>query len=746
MFLQGLWPLKLDWDDVIDEEKLHEWSKFESEAKSLDELRFSRCYRGRKEAADDFQLHVFADSSMKAKCAVAYYRFCYENGEGGVSLVSSRVRVTPLKRVTIPRLELDAVRMGINLAATIVEESSVKVQRIVLWTDSLICRHWLTQPSRRYKDYVAHRIVDFQEKVESLEQNGVNVNIRYVPTEINVADIGTRGASPPYLDHDSSWQLGPAFLRNPENEWPCGPTEQVCDDPSELRKFAHSGTVCVFSESNLIDLEDYSTLWKAKRVVACVLRCVQKFKATLTKASVLVNRSPSVEELQQAENVLIRIAQRESFGREVDCLVRGEPIPKNSKLVKITPVIDDKGLLRAKGRLENAPIDFDAKHPIVVDSKSRFGQLLIAHYHTQLAHGPVDHVCNEIRQRYWIVGGKSAVKKFSQSCLVCKRKKSRPSPPLMSALPERRVTPYCPPFFHTFVDLFGPIKVKERRSQVKRWGVIFTCSTVRAVYLDVVETLETDSFLSCFFRFGTKRGYPRTLTSDQGTNFIGAAREMREAVNNFDHEKIRDSMLESNTEWIFNQPTASHMNGVVERLIRSVKQALAVVLHGQVLTQGVLTTSLAIVEATLNSRPLTTPSDDPQDLTAITPNSFLIQRSSSSPPIANVQEREINSRKKYRQALALANMFWDRWRREYLPSLIVRPKWTSESRNLEEGDVVLIMEPNVARDHWPLARVVKVLPSSDGRVRKVEVKTQSGILTRPVTKLCLLEERAMTRK
>ena len=106
----------------------------------------------------------------------------------GVSLVSSRVCVTPLKRITNPRLELDAARMGINLAATIVEESSVKVQRIVLWTDSLICRHWLTQPSRRYKDYVAHRIVDFQQKVESLKQNGVNVNIRYAPTEINVAE------------------------------------------------------------------------------------------------------------------------------------------------------------------------------------------------------------------------------------------------------------------------------------------------------------------------------------------------------------------------------------------------------------------------------------------------------------------------------------------------------------------------------------------------------------------------------
>jgi len=136
---------------------------------------------------------------MQAECAVAYYHFCSENGEVGLSLGSSRVRVTPLKGITIPRLELDAARMGINLAATIVEESSFKVQRIVLWTDSLICRHWLTQPNRRYKDYVAHRIIDFQQKGESLEQNVVNMNIRYISTEINVADIGTRGTPPPCL-------------------------------------------------------------------------------------------------------------------------------------------------------------------------------------------------------------------------------------------------------------------------------------------------------------------------------------------------------------------------------------------------------------------------------------------------------------------------------------------------------------------------------------------------------------------
>jgi len=105
-----------------------------------------------------------------------------------------------------------------------------------------------------------------------------------------------------------------------------------------------------------------------------------------------------------------------------------------------------------------------------------------------------------------------------------------------------------------FVDLFGPIKVTECRSQVKRWGVIFTCAT--GVYVDVVETLETDYFLSCLPVFEVDE--TGTLTSDQGTNFIGAAREMREAVNNFDHEKIRDSMIKCRMDF---QP----INGVAHR-------------------------------------------------------------------------------------------------------------------------------------------------------------------------------------
>lgn len=212
VFLQELWPLKLDWDDLIDDERLQVRTKIEEEARKLDELGFPRRYRRRSEAASDYQVLVFSGSSMQAECAVGYYRFVYESEDVDVSLVSARTLVTPLKRQTIPRLELDALRIGINVAATIVKECDVEVKRLVLWTDSIICKHWLTQPSRWYKDFVAHRIVNFQERVESIEQKGVDVAARYVPSELNAVDIGTRGVTPSNLDSDSTWQRGLAFL------------------------------------------------------------------------------------------------------------------------------------------------------------------------------------------------------------------------------------------------------------------------------------------------------------------------------------------------------------------------------------------------------------------------------------------------------------------------------------------------------------------------------------------------------
>jgi hypothetical protein len=188
--------------------------------------------------------------------------------------------------------------------------------------------------------------------------------------------------------------------------------------------------------------------------------------------------------------------------------------------------------------------------------------------------------------------------------------------PFMADLPEGRVAHEDPPFTNTGVDLFGPISVKQGRKKLKRYGVLFTCLSVRCVHLDVVECADTDAFINCLRRFTNRRGCPRTVYSDRGTNFVGAANELKEFISSLDNHKIRDFASSISINWDFNPPSAPHMGGAWERLVRSTKEVLSGLTNEKVLTDFQLSTLLTEVEGILNSRPLTHVSDDPDDLQA----------------------------------------------------------------------------------------------------------------------------------
>ena len=198
-------------------------------------------------------------------------------------------------------------------------------------------------------------------------------------------------------------------------------------------------------------------------------------------------------------------------------------------------------------------------------------------------------------------------------------------------------------------------------------------------------------------------------------------------------------MLQENVEWRFSPPAAPHFGGAWERLVRSVKRALQITIGRQALTDESLLTFLTEVEALLNSRPLTHVSDDPEDFEALTPNHFLLGRASPNLPPGIFHDSDITSRKRWRHGQRLVDHFWQRWRREYLPSLTVRHKWKTEGREIKAGDLVLLVEDNLPRGVWPLGRVIRTIPGADGRVRAAEVKTATGQKTRPAVRLCVLD-------
>lgn len=309
----------------------------------------------------------------------------------------------------------------------------------------------------------------------------------------------------------------------------------------------------------------------------------------------------------------------------------------------------------------------------------------------------------------------------------------------MADLPSERVTPDKPPFSFVGVDCFGPFVVKRGRSQVKRYGCIFTCLTMRAIHIEKLDSLEADSFINGFMRFCARRGVPEKVRSDNGTNFVAGERELREAMQSWkDDGKVKAHLLQKEIKWEFNPPAASHMGGIWERQIRTVRKVLNVILREQTLDDERLSTLFCEVESIVNGRPLTVLSDDPDDEGPLTPNHLLLLRGGPKLPPGQFDQSDIYGRR-WRHVQFLSDQFWKRWVREYLPILQLRRKWLQPKRNFQVGDVVLILGEKTPRKNWPMGRIVQTYPGKDGLVRSAQIKTSSSILTRPVTKLCLLE-------
>ena len=305
----------------------------------------------------------------------------------------------------------------------------------------------------------------------------------------------------------------------------------------------------------------------------------------------------------------------------------------------------------------------------------------------------------------------------------------------MSDLPEERLESGNPPFCYTGVDCFGPFLIKVGRKEVKRYCCIFTCLNTRAVHLEKLDTMETDSFVDAFNRFVARRGVPKKMWSDNGTNFVGGRTEMQRASK----LKVDRHAVRRDVEWHFNPPGASHMGGIWERLIRTARKVLLGLIGNNCrLSDEGLQTLFCEVKMIINSRPITKVSDDINDSAALTPNHLLLLAECPSLPPGVFTETDVYKRR-WRCVQHFANVFWNQWLKQYLPELHKRAKWFKSHRNLKIGDLVLVTEENTPRGVWPLRLIKEVIESKDGLVRSVKVKTRSSYLHRPVTKIVLLE-------
>ena len=325
---------------------------------------------------------------------------------------------------------------------------------------------------------------------------------------------------------------------------------QVNSDDPELKKDLVVSYMLATPDV-LSALEMHVSYWsRMVRVVALVIR----FKNNLVSAikhkasNKTLNENQSLLDtslMEEAKNIIIKMVQKRSRNVEFKWLKSmkdktwgNKALGRRGKILRLNPFLDKDGIIRVGGRLDNCFISNNCKHPILLPKDGKVTTLIIQHHHKMAAHGGRGITLNQIRSSgYWIVGANSAVKNFIFRCVDCRRLRGRIREQKMADLPACRLTETAP-FTHCGVDIFGPFIVKQRRNEVKRYGAMFTCMASRAVHIEVTFSLDSDSFILALRRLLARRGNVPSIYSDNGSNFIGAKRELRKAYEEMDDDKI----------------------------------------------------------------------------------------------------------------------------------------------------------------------------------------------------------------
>ena len=597
------------------------------------------------------------------------------------------------------------------------EELDVAELKVFYWTDSMTVLRYLRNVSTSFKTFVAHRVQQIQDITDINSWN-------YVPTDKNPADLASRGMSPEDEPKMDLWVNGPQFLK--ENSEYTGLFEEPSADETvlETRQCGASCSVDVFEEMSL----RYSNYHRLKRALCWLMKFCEFFQKET------VNLQLSVFELNKAEEFLLKIVQKKAFAAEIKALQLNKPVPPSSHVRVFYPTMRN-GLVCVGGRLQNTSEDTE-KHPIILP-EHHVTELIIRELHERNGHIGSNQTLSTLRRKFYILRGYKQVKRVLQNCVKCRKHHGRPMQQLMGELPKERVAATKPPFTFVGVDYFGPFSVKYRRGTVKRYGCLFTCLTTRAVHIEIAHSMDSDSFIMALHRFIARRGKPSKIVSDNGTNFVGAEKELADQVESINSKRVDDEMLIEGIEWQFNPPHAPHMGGIWERLIKSVKGILLQLVGNRLLNDEELLTFMSEVEKILNDRPLTRMGSDARDATPLTPNHLLLLRSNGCDSQLDNDDHSI--RRRWKTVQRIANAFFERFIVEYLPTLQTRSKWATVQDNIKINDVVLVIDEDSPRGQWPLGLVLSVEKASDGLVRAAEVRCNGKKKRRPITKLVFLE-------
>ncbi|UYV70022.1 hypothetical protein LAZ67_7001494 [Cordylochernes scorpioides] len=602
------------------------------------------------------------------------------------TLFGSKARVDPLKKLTIPKLELQGCVLGTRFAILLPFELRLpKVDREVFWSDSKTVLAWIRSEAGRHKGKRQKEPTgDGFQQARILLIYRPDLKHRF---HLNLRTCGT---------------LGQNSLKDQKRSCP--------------RK-QKAKTLGIILATRILKLGDDSRFSPSTFTV-------------------------SPEEYRSAVRTLVQWVQTESFPREIAELAKGR-IVKKAKIARLFPCLIN-GNICLKGRILQAnKVPAKQKTPAILPSDHHVTELLIQAEHERCAHQGSETLLNNLRGRFWIIDGRQTVLRSIRNCPRCRLSRASPVIPEMGQLPHYRLAAYQRPFTFTGLDAFEPFTVTVGRRHEKRWIIIFTCLVTRAIHLEVVHALSTDEFMMGLFRFIDTRGRPDTIYSDNGTNFVGEGNELKLAASEIDFEVMSTSGRFGPVIWEFNPPAAPHFGGAWERLIKSVKKCLRATLNEVNSNDTTLIIALKSAENIINSRPLTYVSTHPTEEDSLTLNHFLHGANDAGPSIPKlIETNNRDLKEQWKRAQQLNNEFYIEWTRDYIPKHITRNKWHHQTKLIRTGDLVFPVDELHPRNMWKRGFVSDVHFGPDGQVRVATITTkQNGkavIYKRPVTKICPL--------
>lgn len=733
---------KVNWDEKLPSKLRKEWLDFSRDLNRINEVKLPRYIPAKGTTSS---LVMFSDASEKGYAAVAYVHSETEESASAY-LLRAKTRLAPLKKKTIPRLELSGALEASELASQIVNETAnIEFTRVIMFCDSKITLAWIQREPTTLEVYIANRV----SKIQTLSKGWT---WKYIPSELNAADVASRGASPSqFVENFDEWVKGPKFLEKPISCWPEFDKPVVEEIPGLKKQ--------VLVVQKPIRNKPYEFICQQTSFYRTV-----RYFAHLNRLSDKLRRKPVTSgpllavELKRAMITVAKISQQQFFGDDMKTIKRiqeaaekGKIAPKNKfnkktetytgRLATLNPFVDENGLLVVGGRLQyRANATYFEKHPIIIDPRCHLAKLIIEDTHQKLLHSGPTSVQAAIRTKFWILRAHNLIRSVIRNCVRCIRFDGKVHQPIMAPLPIGRVTE-SRPFANTAMDFGGPFEMvpsKLRKTTVlKGYFCVFTCLAVRAIHIEVVSELTSEAFLGGLHRFVSRRGPPSMIICDNGRNFCGAARQLDE-VSEFlkkNEDKIISFASSLSITFKFHPPYASNFAGIVESQVKAIKNLLYRCLTTRKLTYEEYSTVFARIEAQINQRPLTVVTSNPDDLDILTPGHFLVHGHLGAVPEMPTDDNA-TYRCRWTALKQICQRFWKRWKSHYLNQLQQRNKWKKNIPNPDIGALVFITGIDTAPGYYPLGRIVKLHPSADGVVRVVTIRIKDRKnVTRAVNKL-----------